>query len=88
MFHAKKIEFEPRHRQAIGVGLILLLLAAIIALLVLLHYYFASQLAQVQNVTLQNNQRIAQIENYLNSLDQQARQQSQQKLMEDLGTKK
>ena len=74
MFNPKKIDLEPKSKQGLFVGLILLLVGALIALLVLLNFYFTSKLAQIQNLAIQNNQRIIQIENYLNSLQQQAQQ--------------
>lgn len=75
-------------KQPIIVGVILILIAALVALLVLLNFYFTDKLSQIQNLTIQNNQRIGQIENFLNNLNSQIKAQSQQKLQEDLsGTK-
>jgi flagellar basal body-associated protein FliL len=74
MFNSKKIDLEPKSKQSLFVGLILLLVGALIALLVLLNFYFTNKLAQIQNLAIQNNQRIVQIENYLTSLQQQAQQ--------------
>ncbi len=76
-------------KQPILVGVILILVGAVVALLVLLNFYFTDKLTRIQNVTIQNNQRLGQIENFLNTLNQQIKAQSQQKLQEDLsGTKK
>lgn len=76
-------------KQPIIIGIILILVGAIVALLVLLNFYFTDKLSQIQNLTIQNNQRIVQIENFLNTLNTQIKAQSQQKLQEDLsGTKK
>jgi predicted PurR-regulated permease PerM len=76
-------------KQPILIGIILILAGAVVALLVLLNFYFTDKLSQIQNLTIQNNQRIGQIENFLNTLDQQLKAQSQQKLQEDLsGNKK
>ncbi len=76
-------------KQPILIGIVLILIGALVALLVLLNFYFTDKLTQVQNLTIQNNQRIVAIENFLNTLSQQLKTQSQQKLQEDLsGTKK
>jgi predicted PurR-regulated permease PerM len=76
-------------KQPVLIGVILILAGAVVALLVLLNFYFTDKLSQIQTLTIQNNQRIGQIENFLNTLSQQMKTQSQQKLQEDLsGTKK
>jgi len=85
MFHtSKKINFESKHKQAIFVGLILIFVAAMVALLILLNYYFTSKLVQIQNLTVENNQRIVQIENFLKTVEDQMKTQSQEKMQEDL----
>ncbi len=85
----KKLFARPETKQTFFVGLVLLLIAAVIALLVLLNYYFTSKLSQIQTLAIQNNQRIAAIENFLNTIENQIKAQSQQKLQQDLsGTKK
>ena len=81
--------YKEGMKQPIMIGIILILAGAIVALLVLLNFYFTDKLSQIQNLTIQNNQRIVQIENFLNTLNTQIKAQSQQKLQEDLsGTKK
>lgn len=76
-------------KQPVLIGIILILVGALVALLVLLNFYFTDKLTQIQNLTIQNNQRLVQIENFLNTWNQQIKAQSQQKLQEDLsGTKK
>ena len=62
-------------KQPIIIGIILILVGAIVALLVLLNFYFTDKLNRIQNLTIQNNQRIVQIENFLNSLNTQIKAQ-------------
>lgn len=71
-------------KQPVLIGIILILVGAIIALIVLLNYYFTAQLNQIQAVTVQNNQRIGQIESFLNTLESQLKATSQEKMMKDL----
>ena len=73
MFNQDQGIFDrPGTKQALLLGVILLLIAAVIALLVLLNFYFTSRLTQIQNLALQNNQRLTQIENFLNDFSRQS----------------
>jgi uncharacterized membrane protein len=85
----KKFFSKPETKQAVLVGVVIILVGAIIALLVLLNYYFTSKLSQIQNLSVQNNQRIVAIENFLNTIENQLKAQSQNNLINDLsGAKK
>ena len=75
-------------KQTVFTGVILLLAAGLIALLILLNYYFTEKLSQLQNVAVQNNQRLTQIENFLTTIESQIKAQSQTKMNESLSGEK
>ena len=84
---SKNLFANPKNKQNILVGLVLILAAAFIALLVLLNFYFTEKLTQVQSLAIQNNQRLTQVENFLNTIENQLKTQSQANMAKDLSGK-